>query len=134
MVPKTPARRSVRGSDRLWKRAVVILALSTVALSLGCSSYRAGRLYEQGTASLDARDSGAAIDDLERAAALAPHASEIRNHLGLAYAQAGRMPDALWAFEHAVALDCDNAAAQQNLVWAEDRLAAAATAVAAEKP
>jgi lipoprotein NlpI len=52
---------------------------------------------------------------LERAAVLAPERSEVFNHLGLAYAAAGRPADALSAFERAVALDCDNRAAAANL-------------------
>ena len=57
--------------------------------------------------------------DLERAAALAPHASEIQNHLGLAYAASGREGDALRAFRRAVDLDCDNRQALHNLAVAE---------------
>ena len=55
-----------------------------------------------------------------------PHASEVQNHLGAAYAAEGRDAEALAAFERAVALDCDNAAAQQNLRAA--RAAATSTA------
>ena len=52
---------------------------------------------------------------LEGAAERAPEASEVQNHLGLAYLASGRRGDALRAFERAVALDCDNAAARHNL-------------------
>ncbi len=114
------------------RRLMGVLLLPTLALGMGCSTYRAGQLYQSGTASLDARDSATAIAELERAAKLAPHASEIRNHLGLAYAQAGRLPEALRAFEHAVALDCDNRAAEQNRAWAEAQLKV--PALAAERP
>jgi cytochrome c-type biogenesis protein CcmH/NrfG len=41
-----------------------------------------------------------------------------RDHLGIAYAAAGRPLDALAAFERAVALDCDNRAAKANLAAA----------------
>ena len=45
----------------------------------------------------------------------APQASEIHNHLGIAYLGVGRTEDARRSFERAVALDCDNRAAQSNL-------------------
>ena len=56
--------------------------------------------------------------ELELAARLAPERSEILNHLGIAYGAAGRSGDALSAFERAVALDCDNRAAAENLAAA----------------
>ncbi|MBW2495787.1 MAG: tetratricopeptide repeat protein, partial [Deltaproteobacteria bacterium] len=56
-----------------------------------------------------------AVAELERAAELVPRASEIRNHLGLAYWASGREAEARQAFEAAIDLDCDNAAARQNL-------------------
>jgi cytochrome c-type biogenesis protein CcmH/NrfG len=43
-----------------------------------------------------------------------PERSEVFNHLGLAYAAAGRRDDALLAFERAVELDCDNPAAART--------------------
>src|SRR5262245_65839227 len=98
--------------------------LATVALILGlggCASLEAARLYHSGTAALDAGQAERAIADLERAGELAPQASEVQNHLGLAYAAAGRPGDAERAFRRAVALDCDNAAAQENLRAAENR-------------
>ncbi len=90
-------------------------ALCAVVLALGCSSFRAARLYQSGTSALDRGDSRQAITELERAAELAPEASEVQNHLGLAYQAAGRVGDAEFAFRHAVALDCGNAAAVENL-------------------
>ncbi len=101
--------------------AALVLAGALVA---GCASYKAGRLYQSGTAALDRRDPVTAIVDLERAAQLAPHASEVHNHLGLAYAAAGRDQEALAAFEQALAADCDNRAAQHNLARARERAAA----------
>ena len=56
---------------------------------------------------------------LEQAARLLPHASEVQNHLGIAYSMAGRDDDALAAFGRAVELDCSNRAALQNLAEAE---------------
>lgn len=52
-----------------------------------------------------------------------PHASEVHNHLGLAYTEQGRSADALAAFRRAVELDCDNRAAKHNLGAAEARAA-----------
>ena len=57
----------------------------------------------------------AAVAMLERAAELAPEASEVRNHLGLAYVVRGDLARAEAAFEAAIALDCDNLAARRNL-------------------
>ncbi len=93
-----------------------VLALLPLA---GCASLEGARLYGRGTEALERGDTAAAIADLERAAERVPHASEIQNHLGLAYAQAGRHDDALRAFRRAVALDCDNRAAHRNLRAAE---------------
>jgi Flp pilus assembly protein TadD len=83
--------------------------------ALGCASLEGARLYESGTRALEAGDSARAIAELERAAELVPHASEIQNHLGIAYLQSGRPDAAREAFERAVALDCSNAAAHDNL-------------------
>jgi Flp pilus assembly protein TadD len=98
----------------------------TLCLGLaGCTTFEAARLYHSGTAALDAGQPERAIADLERAGELAPEASEVQNHLGLAYAAAGRPGDAERAFRRAVELDCDNAAAQENLRAAELRSAEA---------
>lgn len=96
-----------------WLR--VGCALCAALLALGCSSFRGARLYQSGTSALDRGDSAAAIAELERAAELLPEASEVQNHLGLAYQAAGRDRDAELAFRRAVALDCGNAAAVENL-------------------
>ncbi len=40
----------------------------------------------------------------------------MRNHLGIAYREAGRPDDAQRAFEQAVELDCTNDAARHNLM------------------
>jgi Flp pilus assembly protein TadD len=100
--------------------AVIVLACS------GCASLEGARLYRSGTQALDRGEPARAIADLERAAQLVPQASEVQNHLGLAYAAEGREADATRAFRRAVELDCDNAAAQQNLRAAESRSARAA--------
>lgn len=96
----------------------VLLALS---LFQGCASFEAAQLYRSGSQALDAGQPELAVQDLERAAELLPQASEIQNHLGLAYAESGRPEDALAAFRRAVELDCDNEAARHNLAVAERR-------------
>jgi Flp pilus assembly protein TadD len=102
-------------------RLALALALATTLAGAGCTTWRGARLYDEGTAALDRGDTADAIDALERAAVLVPQASEIQNHLGLAYQAAGRDADALRAFRRAVALDCANAAAVHNLRLAERR-------------
>jgi Flp pilus assembly protein TadD len=89
--------------------------LAVLCAATACASLEAGRLYRSGSEALDRGDSARAIVDLERAAALAPEASEVQNHLGIAYEEDGRPEDALRAYERAVELDCDNQAARRNL-------------------
>ena len=89
-------------------------ALGLVGL-LGCSSLEGYRHFQAGNGALGRGDAASAVAELERAAALVPERSEVFNHIGLAYAAAGREADALLAFERAVALDCDNHAAAANL-------------------
>jgi Flp pilus assembly protein TadD len=99
------------------------VALGAAVVGLGCSSFEASRLYHTGTLALDEGNSDQAVTDLERAALLLPEASEVQNHLGLAYQAAGRLGDAELAFRRAAALDCDNAAAAENLRIIEARAA-----------
>jgi Flp pilus assembly protein TadD len=96
-------------------------ALLLLAFAGSCAPLQGARLYRSGTDALDRGETAVAIADLERAAELVPEASEIQNHLGLAYQAAGRDADARHAFARAVELDCDNAAAQENLAVAELR-------------
>ena len=105
--------------SRRLATSLILLAV----LSLGCSTYRAAKLYQTGSASIGSPEPQNAISDLERAVLLAPEVSQIRNHLGIAYAEAGRFQEAIQAFESAIRLDCDNSAAFQNLKWAERRFA-----------
>ena len=86
----------------------------------GCESpparaWQAAREYGAGTRALDDGDAAEAVVRLERAASLSPQASEIRNHLGIAYWQTGRPDRARAEFERALALDCENEAARRNL-------------------
>jgi len=100
-----------------------VLAAALMGLLAGCTSLEGAKLYARGSAAFERGELGAAIADLERAAALVPEASEVHNHLGLAYARAGREGEALREFERAVEIDCDNEAARHNLAAAERRAA-----------
>ncbi|MEN8160699.1 MAG: tetratricopeptide repeat protein [Myxococcota bacterium] len=93
----------------------------TALLALGCAAIEGHRHFEAGNRALDRGDAAAAVTAFERAATLVPEASEVQNHLGLAYTAAGRDEDALAAFERAVVLDCDNQAAAANLSAARRR-------------
>jgi Flp pilus assembly protein TadD len=95
-------------------RTFLVLFALCAALA-GCADIEARRFYRAGTEALDRGESKRAVADLERAAALAPEISEIQNHLGIAYEDAGRSDDAVRAYERAIALDCDNRAAESNL-------------------
>ena len=97
------------------------LILCVAIIALGCASFRGARLYVSGTKALDRGDAPEAVAQLERAAELLPDASEVQNHLGLAYQAVGREDDAESAFRRAVALDCTNAAAVENLRVAQAR-------------
>ncbi len=91
------------------------MVIGSTLLVPGCAGFRGARLYHSGSAALDRGDTTRAISDLERAATLVPEASEVQNHLGLAYSLAGRSAEADRAFRRAVELDCSNTAAQENL-------------------
>ncbi len=89
-----------------------------VLLFVGCTSFEGGRLYVRGTEALERGEYGSAVDSLSRAAELISHpsqASKVQNHLGLAYLGDGERRLAVEAFHRALALDCRNEAAQQNL-------------------
>jgi Flp pilus assembly protein TadD len=100
----------------------VAFAMLVALLLVGCATFRGARLYQSGTVALDRGDPQVAIVQLERAARLVPEASEVQNHLGLAYAADGRDEDALRAFRRAVDLNCDNEVASHNLWLAERRV------------
>jgi tetratricopeptide (TPR) repeat protein len=100
--------------------AMLVGALIVSSFAMGCESspmrtFRGARHYAAGTEALTQNDPDEAIAELEKAAVLIPHASEIQNHLGLAYWTDGRPQAAKIAFEMAVELDCENIAAQTNL-------------------
>lgn len=98
--------------------APLLLAL---ALLVGCAAIEGRRAFEAGNHALNRGETDQAIAAFERAAALVPEASEVQNHLGIAYTAAGREDEALVAFERAVSLDCDNQAAVANLDAARER-------------
>lgn len=99
--------------------AILLLLLASVP---GCTAWQATRLYASGTEALDNEQTEKAISDLERAAELWPESGEIQNHLGIAYLQADRRRDARDAFARAVALNCSNPSAKQNLAALEAEL------------
>ena len=105
-------RRSVVRAHVAAVGCAVTLAL---AVGLGCGAWQAAQLYQSGSRALDSGALERAVADLESAAKLEPERSEIRNHLGLAYAAAGDVGAAEHAFEAAISLDCENAAAHRNL-------------------
>ena len=95
------------------------LGVGLILLSIACESVplrtiRGARYYAAGSESLERGDSARALEELSRAAELVPQASEIQNHLGLAYWAEGQPEEARLAFDRAIALDCDNIAARQN--------------------
>jgi Flp pilus assembly protein TadD len=98
-----------------------IAATLLVSLLIACATVDATRLFRSGTAALDRGDVSSAVRDLEAAVQLLPESSAVHNHLGLAYAAAERPGEALREFERAVAIDCDNRAAQTNLAGARAR-------------
>jgi Flp pilus assembly protein TadD len=98
-----------------FRRSARLLVAGLAALVCGCAAIEGARLYDEGTQALERGDAQAAVQALERAAERVPEASEVQNHLGLAYLASGRRGEALLAFRRAVALDCDNAAARRNL-------------------
>jgi Tfp pilus assembly protein PilF len=111
-------RQDARGRGRL---AAALLAVC-VLFPLGCTQWRAARLYQSGTRALEAGEVERAIDDLSQAASLVPQASEIQTNLGAAWLEAGEDRLALTHFERAVELDCDNQAASDGLALAKLRV------------
>ena len=100
---------------RRWVGSLTTGIVVVALLGVGCSTWRGAELYESGTAALERGDSERAIADLERAAEYVPDASEVHNHLGLAYGAAGRQDEMVAAFRYALELDCDNLSARHNL-------------------
>lgn len=136
MHPRRPApgrrrRPGWRGAPRSFAIATALLAFTASVGTGGCATeagvaFQGARHYASGTALLDRGEDERAVAALERAARLVPHASEVRNHLGIAYWRTGRFDAARDAFESALALDCTNEAARANLAALEQRGEAAA--------
>ena len=128
-----PIVRQQRVSNMKHKPVAIagLVLLAALAGWLGCAGMRAAQLYQSGTQALNAGDGELAVAQLREASLLQPAASEIQNHLGLAYVVAGQHSQALAAFERAVFLDCENSAAIKNLAAAraaaEDQRQADAT-------
>ena len=112
---------------------VVAAALALLAFAPGCAAWRGARLYQSGTEALERGETLRALDELSRAAELVPQASEVQNHLGLAWLEAGDEAAALRSFERAVELDCDNRAASDNLARLEAQMERARRAAALER-
>ncbi len=106
-------KRSVHAA--MAAAGVFLIVTETGCESTPIRAFRGARHYAAGTEALERDDDTQAIAELEQAAVLVPHASEIQNHLGLAYWSDGRPQSAQVAFEKAIELDCDNAAARINL-------------------
>jgi len=105
---------------RFARAALAVVAAASAIAAAGCESapiraLRGARHYTAGTEALERNDDAKAVAELEQAAVLVPHASEIQNHLGLAYWSDGRPQSARVAFAKAIELDCDNDAARANL-------------------
>ena len=112
--------RRRNSSTRFVRAARAVVAIAFVVTLAACEStpiraFRGARHYAAGTEALDRNEDVLAIAELERAAELVPHASEIQNHLGIAYWSDGRLRAAQVAFEKAIELDCDNVVARANL-------------------
>lgn len=109
-------RESVSGAGSRGVAAALGFCLLLGAChSAPIRAWQGARHYSAGTDALAQGDDDRAVGELERAAVLVPHASEIRNHLGLAYWANGDLSAARSAFEAALELDCENAAARSNL-------------------
>lgn len=113
-------KRLLGGHARKGVRVLLLLVATSGVATIGCQSgpflaLTGARHYAAGNRALDRGDTEVAIAEFSAAALRVPHASEIQNHLGLAYWQAGRTAQARGAFEAALSLDCENEAAQHNL-------------------
>ena len=113
----TSAGGRKRKAERLaWVGITLLLVLALAGCALSpIREIRGARHYAEGTRALTASDGTTAVLELEQAAELVPQASEIQNHLGLAYWSLGRFEEAQTAFEAAIELDCENEAARVNL-------------------
>ena len=112
--PASTGRAAVRSALRLGLALLLILVIPACQ-SAPVLAFKGARHYAAGNEALERGDGELAIFELQRAAELVPHASEVQNHLGLAYLSVGQTGRAGEAFEAALALDCENEAARLNL-------------------
>jgi Flp pilus assembly protein TadD len=96
------------------RRLAALLAAALLALP-ACARIDAARQYRDGRAALARGEPERAIAHLEAARRQAPGRADVRDQLGVAYARAGRLDDAIAELERAVALDCTNAQAARHL-------------------
>lgn len=104
--------------------ALLLLSALLVCQAGACARHQSLRLEREALRALERGEAEVAVAKLEGAAMRAPQAASLQNHLGLAYAAAGRDLDALAAFGRAVDLDCNDAVARANLGAARLRVAA----------
>ena len=97
-------------------RASLVLSMTAVGAVLFISCTPPGpRALLKGERLIREGKHEAAIAKLEEATRLLPREAQAWNHLGLAYHGAGRFAEATRAYQHALALDHNLAAAQFNL-------------------
>ena len=125
---------SARGRAQTRAHTAIVILLVSGFLG-GCQSapmraWQGAQHFSAGDAALEREDPQEAIRELTLAATLVPHASEIQNHLGLAYWKAGDELAAVRAFEAALEIDCDNQPARVNL----DRLLEVSALVPPPRP
>jgi tetratricopeptide (TPR) repeat protein len=112
--PGSSERAAIQSALRLGLVFLLVLAFPACQ-SAPALAFKGARHYAAGNEALERGDGELAISELQRAAELVPHGSEIQNHLGLAYLSVGQTGRAGEAFEAALALDCENEAARLNL-------------------
>ncbi len=123
-----------------FRTLLAVLLCAGLLVQTGCAqplqtwrdAWLGARHYGAGTEALERGDARTALEELTEAARLVPRASEVRNHLGLAWWQLGELGRARSAFEQAIVLDCDNEAARLNLARL-DRFESAPGAEGAER-
>jgi len=103
---KIVARRA--GRESMDRGPAVVLAVATIALSIGCGTLCSRRLAAY-------RDNLSLWQD---AVVHQPHNAVVQFNLGTRYAEAGRQSEAIPHFEEAVQLDPDSYRAQFNLARA----------------
>ncbi len=109
----TPASVLTNKNSR-WNRLLCLLFLVASCSILGCSP-PGPRALLQGKAQLEAGDTPAAIESLEKAAFLLPNNALAWNYLGLAYHSGQKPEEAVRAYQKALSLDYKLTAVRYNL-------------------